>query len=85
MDDNLNAFHRLNRDMIIERGRQWHNIQMHGRFYIKTIKTIAVSGPNYYSFVKSTDAVKPYTVNTRIYSCLLRNNSLTYRWRGTVQ
>lgn len=43
---------------------------------------IAIAGLNYTKFVKSTDCVPPYVVNTRIYSFLLINNSIPYRWRG---
>lgn len=43
---------------------------------------IAISGPNYYKFCKETDACPPFITNTRIYSCLLINNSYPGRWRG---
>ena len=80
MDDNLDAFHRLNRNIKaeVDSGTIFRCMEDFTLRY----DNIAISGPNYYSFVKSTDAVKPYTLNTRIYSCLLINNSLTYRWRG---
>ena len=39
-------------------------------------------GFNYYSFCKTTDAVPPYVLNTRIYSCLFIRNDISYRWRG---
>ena len=80
MDDNLDAFHRLNRNIKaeVDSGTIFRCMEDFTLRY----DNIAISGPNYYSFVKSTDAVKPYTLNTRIYSCLLINNSIKYRWRG---
>ena len=41
-----------------------------------------MAGFNYYSFCKKNDAVPPYVLNTRIYSCLLIDNKAGYRWRG---
>ena len=80
MDDNLDAFHRLNRNQkpevtsgtIFKIMEDWV-----GRY-----DNIALAGPNYYSFCKKTDAVPPYVLNTRIYSCILVNNDIPYRWRG---
>jgi hypothetical protein len=80
MDDNLDAFHRL------------HNNEKHESLtgsvfvaqedFVDRYENVAISGPNYYSFAKTTDAVPPYVLNTRIYSCLLIKNDIPYRWRG---
>lgn len=80
MDDNIDAFHYLNRN------KKWE---------VRSGKTIAaaedftdrysnvpISGMNYYSFCKRTDAVPPFVANTRIYSCLLIDNDAPYRWRA---
>ena len=80
MDDNIDAFHYLNRN------KKWE---------VKTGKTlraaedftdrysnVPISGLNYYSFCKRDDAVPPFITNTRIYSCLLIQNDAPYRWRG---
>ena len=45
-------------------------------------ENVAIAGPNYYSFCKTTDAVPPFVLNTRIYSCLFIRNDIPYRWRG---
>lgn len=81
MDDNLDAFHRLNRNIKAET-RTGAIFKAMEDFTLR-YDNIAISGPNYYSFCKSTDAVPPFVCNTRIYSCLLIRNDIPYRWRGT--
>lgn len=80
MDDNLDAFHRLNRNIKAEvtSGTIFKCMED----FVTRYENIALSAPNYYSFCKSTDAVLPYVLNTRIYSCLLIKNDIPYRWRG---
>lgn len=80
MDDNLDAFHRLNRNIKAEvtSGTIFRCMED----FVTRYENIALSAPNYYSFCKSTDAVPPYVLNTRIYSCLLIKNNIPYRWRG---
>lgn len=41
-----------------------------------------ISGPNYKFFVPDMDKKTPITFNTRIYSCILIDNSIEFRWRG---
>lgn len=81
MDDNLDAFHRLNRNIKAET-RTGAIFKAMEDFTLR-YDNIAISGPNYYSFCKTTDAVPVYVANTRIYSCLLIRNDIPYRWRGT--
>jgi hypothetical protein len=80
MDDNLDAFHRLNRNIKaeVESGTIFKIMED----FVDRYTNIYLAGPNYYSFVKSTDKVSPYVKNTRIYSCLLIKNDIPYRWRG---
>lgn len=80
MDDNLDAFHRLNRNEKYE--VKTGTIFKCAEDFILRYKNIPVSGFNYYSFAKKTDAVPPYVLNTRIYSCLFIENDAGYRWRG---
>lgn len=80
MDDNLDDFHRLHRNMKIP-------VRTPACFraaedFVDRYTNIPVSGFNYYSFCKSTDKVNPLIMNTRIYSCLLIDNDSGYRWRG---
>ena len=80
MDDNLDDFHRLNRN-IKSPVRTGATLRASEDF-VDRYSNIAISGLNYYSFCKATDAVPPYVLNTRIYSCLLIQNDIPYRWRG---
>jgi hypothetical protein len=80
MDDNLDAFHRMNMN------EKWE-VQSGTIFkimedFVDRYKNIARAGPNYYSFCKTTDKVPAFVLNTRIYSCLLIKNDIPYRWRG---
>lgn len=80
MDDNLDAFHRLNRNIKAEvaDGTIFRCMED----FVLRYENIAIAGPNYYSFCKDTDSVPPFVLNTRIYSCLLIRNDIPYRWRG---
>ena len=80
MDDNLDAFHRLNKNekYEVETGATL----IAAEDFVDRYKNVPVSGFNYYSFCKKTDKVPPFITNTRIYSCLLIENGAGYRWRG---
>lgn len=80
MDDNLDAFHRLNRNKKFE--CDTGAIFKAAEDFVDRYENVPVAGFNYYSFCKTTDAVPPFIKNTRIYSCLLIDNSAPYRWRG---
>ena len=80
MDDNLDAFHRLNRN--IKRESDTPAIFAAMEDFVDRYENVPVAGPNYYSFVKSSDGVPAFVTNTRIYSCLLVQNDAPYRWRG---
>jgi hypothetical protein len=43
---------------------------------------VALSGMNYSNFCPSSDGRPPFRFNTRIYSCILINNKIPFRWRG---
>jgi hypothetical protein len=45
---------------------------------------VAIAGPNYHTFVppKYMCKIAPFTLNTRVYSCLLIRNDIPFRWRG---
>lgn len=80
MDDNLDAFHRLNRNMKRESDTPAVFAAMED--FVDRYENVPIAGPNYYNFVKATDGVPPFITNTRIYSCLLIENDAPYRWRG---
>jgi len=80
LDDNLDAFHRMNRNIKAEvtSGTVFKCMED----FVMRYDNIAIAGPNYYNFAKTTDALAPYVKNTRIYSCLFIRNDIPYRWRG---
>jgi len=80
MDDNLDAFHYLNRNEKLE--VECSSTLRAAEDFVDRFSNVPVAGMNYYSFCKKTDAVPPFTTNTRIYSCLLIDNDSGYRWRG---
>ena len=80
MDDNIDAFHYLNRNEKYE-VRTGATLRA-AEDFVDRYSNVPVSGLNYYSFCKKTDKVPPYILNTRIYSCLLIENDSGYRWRG---
>lgn len=80
LDDNLDAFHYLNRNekLEVECGATFAAAED----FVDRYSNIPVAGMNYYSFAKKTDKVPPLKFNTRIYSCLLIDNHAGYNWRG---
>jgi hypothetical protein len=80
LDDNIEGFHRLNRNIKpkVSDGAIFRAIEN----FVERYKNVPFAGMNYYSFCKTTDAVPPFYLNTRIYSCTLIDNSLNFRWRG---
>lgn len=45
-------------------------------------KNIALSGMNYASFCPANEGRNPFQINTRVYSCILINHEIPYKWRG---
>lgn len=80
LDDNIENFHRLNRNMkpIALTG----TIFKAAEDFVARYSNVPLSGFNYYSFCKASDKVRPYILNTRIYSTILIQNDISYRWRG---
>jgi len=80
MDDNIDAFHYLNRNEKFE-VKSGSTLKA-AEDFVDRYSNVPVAGLNYYSFCKKTDKVSPYILNTRIYSCLLIGNEFGYRWRA---
>lgn len=80
LDDNIEAFNRLNRNIKPE--VKTGAIFKAAEDFINRYTNVAIAGFNYYSFCKTTDPVPPFYLNTRIYSCILIKNDIPYRWRG---
>jgi hypothetical protein len=80
MDDNIRQFWRLNRNKKypVESGVVFRAAED----FVERFTNVPVSGLNYECFCKAVDPANPFTPNTRIYSCLLIDNTSGYRWRG---
>lgn len=80
LDDNIEAFNRLNRNMkpVVKTGA----IFKAAEDFVERYENVDLAGFNYYSFCKKTEQLPPYYLNTRIYSCILIRNDLSIRWRG---
>lgn len=80
LDDNIEGFHRLHKNTkykILDR-TPFNCIEN----FVDRYDNVPISGMNYYSFCKATDKVPAFYKNTRVYSCILLDNSLPIRWRG---
>jgi hypothetical protein len=80
LDDNIEGFHRLHQNEKFKVGDG--TIFRCCEDFVDRFKNVPMAGMNYYSFCKKTDAVPPFYLNTRIYSCILLENSREERWRG---
>lgn len=50
--------------------------------FVDRYKNIGIAGMQYSMFVPDGEKRAPYVLNTRVYSCILLDNSLKHRWRG---
>lgn len=80
MDDNIDAFHYMNRNDKVE--VECNATIRAAEDFVDRYVNVPLAGFNYYSFAKKTDAVPPFIVNTRIYSCILFDSTFGYRWRA---
>jgi hypothetical protein len=80
LDDNIEGFHRLhlNEKYKVADGTIFRCCE----FFSDRYKNLMISGMNYHSFCKACDKVPQFYLNTRIYSCILINHDLPFRWRG---
>ncbi len=80
MDDNINGFFRFNRNLKVPVGSG--TILKCMEDFVLRYENVAMAGPNYFKFISRKSKCKPFTMNTRIYSCNLIKNCLSFRWRG---
>ena len=80
MDDNIASFNRLNRNLMckVASGAIFKATED----FVDRYENCAIAGFNYDFFAKAKDRIPPFVLNTRIYSLLLIQNSLPFRWRG---
>ena len=80
MDDNIYDFYRLNRNTrnIVQTGTIFKICED----FTDRYENVPISGLNYRFFMVPTDSHPPYYLNTRVYSCILIDNTLKHKWRG---
>jgi len=81
VDDNIHWFCRANLTRRIQVGGGGFFNAMED--FVDRYENIAMAGPHHSGFVKvGWTAHSPVIFNTRVYSCILLDTSLSYRWRG---
>lgn len=80
MDDNINGFHRLNNNLKVKVVTP--AIFRAAEDFVDRYENVPLAGLNYSMFAKRKDSAPPFVLNTRIYSCLLIDNNIKYRWEG---
>jgi len=80
LDDNIARFDRLNHNYKHLAGSG--AIFRAAEDFVDRYENVALAGFQYDYFVPSKDALPPFALNTRIYSCILIKNNLKHRWRG---
>ena len=80
MDDNIREFLRFNRNMQTRTINPGIFRSMEA--FVNRYTNISMAGPQYYMFVPRKVPLRPFNLNTRIYSCNLIKNSVKFRWRG---
>jgi hypothetical protein len=80
LDDNLNSFVRCNKNLKV-----WvtdGTIFKCAEDFVDRYENVGISGLNYWMFVPRKEQMPCFYLNTRIYSCILIQNDIPYRWRG---
>lgn len=80
LDDNISGFCRLNRNRKhqVTSGTIFRCIED----FVDRYENVAISGMNYRFFAEQRSVQPAFRLNTRVYSCILLDNSLPHRWRG---
>jgi hypothetical protein len=82
LDDNLYMFLRFHENLKVPVADS--TIFGIAENFVDRYDNVAISGFNYIHFIdrKKGNRYKPFRLNTRIYSCILIQNDIPYRWRG---
>lgn len=81
LDDNIRGFARTNanRRLRVKGGRFFQAMET----FVDRYENIALAGPHHLGFAPDRDPnLSPFLLNSRVYSCILIDSSLPYRWRG---
>jgi len=80
LDDNIRCFRRYNND--IKYKVMDGTIFKCAEDFVDRYENVMLSGFQYSSFMAYNRQKRPFTHNTRIYSCILIKNSLNIKWEG---
>lgn len=80
LDDNIREFFRLNNNLKVPVSDG--TIFKAAEDFTDRYLNVPFSGFNYEMFAPRKAKIKPFTLNTRIYSCILIQNNINFRWRG---
>ena len=80
LDDNILHFYRLHKNVKVRMtdGTSFRCCED----FTDRYENVRISGMNYTFFCPKDVKKAPYYINTRVYSCILIDNSLDIRWRG---
>jgi hypothetical protein len=81
VDDNITAFARCtyNRRLNVNGGGFFQAIED----FVDRYENVAMAGPHDKAFALDRDpGLTPFLLNSRVYSCILLDTTLPYRWRG---
>jgi hypothetical protein len=80
VDDNIRTFFRWNKNLIVpvDDGTIFKCMED----FVGRYSNVGMAGPNYFMFTVRRSKMRPFTLNTRIYSCNLIRNDVKMRWRG---
>lgn len=90
LDDNIGGntstlgyigFYRYNKNLKtpVDSGTIFRCAEVHTDRY----ENVVMSGFNYFMFAsRKSGNIAPFTLNTRVYSCILLRNDMPHRWRG---
>jgi hypothetical protein len=80
LDDNISNFFRLNENLKVPVSSG--TIFKAAEDFVDRYSNVALSGFHYFMFASRKSKNPPFTLNTRVYSCILIQNDIPYRWRG---
>lgn len=80
MDDNIKWFYRLHNNMKIPVNSG--TVLKAAEDFVDRYENVGLAGLQYDYFAPRKQRMNPFILNTRIYSCILIDNSIKHRWRG---
>lgn len=80
LDDNISGFYRFNRNLKVPAASG--TVFRVAEIFTERYTNVGLSGFNYFMFAPRKSLSPVFYLNTRIYSCILVNHRLPFRWRG---